>query len=144
MADPTAGSDSDMAAEIGIVSADGLPIGDFYRQAFGFSDVSSFTSPAGSVYKMRRGEARLKIFVPVDPPERDRLDSLGRRTGICYFALYVDDIAGSFDRAVELGAEVISSPKSHRPGAIVALIRDPEGNIVELLEDPSYGDSGSR
>jgi len=124
-----------MAAEIGIVSVEAAAIADFYRRAFGFDTVSTFTTSAGSVYKLRQGDARLKIFSPAIAPAGNPKEPLGRREGICYFALYVEDIDASFSQAIDAGAEVIASPMSHRPGAVVAVLRDVGGNIVELLED---------
>lgn len=132
--DPAPGSFR-LTMEIGLVSADPEPLVAFYRDVFGFAPTVSFTVSNGSVHKFRSGPAGLKIFVPHDAPEPNRLEELGRREGVSYMALGVDDARAAFRRAVQAGATAILEPVSHRPGAVAALIRDPGGNLVEVLED---------
>lgn len=125
------------ALEVGFVSSEPARIMDFYTRAFGFGLVSSFSSEAGTVYKLRYGEARIKIFAPATEPQSTADEPLGSRQGICYLSLYISDVDQSLSRAIEEGATVLIPPVAHRPGASMSLIRDPTGNIVELLQDPS-------
>lgn len=134
------GSDSDsggepLALEVGIVSSSPSRLMDFYHRAFGFTESSSFSGNTGTVYKMRNGDLRLKIFAPAASP-RAGGESLGEREGIGYLAVYVGALDQALQRALDAGADVVLGPMSHRPGARTALIKDPDGNTLELLEDP--------
>ena len=42
------------------------------------------------------------------------------------------DVQAAFDRAIEEGAESVSSPQTKPWGQDVAYVRDPDGNLVEL------------
>jgi len=133
-------SECDKAAlelEAGIVSNDPTRLINFYSRVFGFDTISSFSADAGTVYKLRGGKARLKIFAPRRNPQRNAEEPLGVREGLCYMALYVSDVDRSLAQAVAEEATVLSPPTSHRPGATMAMIRDPDGNIIELLQDQS-------
>lgn len=111
----------------------------FYTEAMGFELVLRIDFDAvGSVLRLRRGDARMKLFAPagtdLDPaPGDDRWVQPG---GFRYAALLVD----SRDAVDELaaacvagGGRMLAEPFEHRPGARVSLITDPEGNPWELL-----------
>ena len=62
-----------------------------------------------------------------------------RPGGWRYAALYLDrpDDVDALAAAVEAaGGRVLIAPTSHRPGARMALVTDPEGNAWELLASP--------
>jgi predicted enzyme related to lactoylglutathione lyase len=44
----------------------------------------------------------------------------------------VDDVPATVDKAIRLGARVVNPPASPPEGGMLALIRDPEGNLVWL------------
>jgi predicted enzyme related to lactoylglutathione lyase len=49
--------------------------------------------------------------------------------------LAVDDLDAAFDRLVGLGAEAVWPPAAAvRPGARFAYVKDPEGNLIELIQ----------
>jgi len=124
--------------EAGIVSADAQRLAEFYRDGLGFSIERVLEFPQGSVHRLRRDEARLKIHQPVGGAEaRPPAEPWSRFSGHCYAALHVDDAAAEVERAVRSGASVLVAVSSHRPGAWFGLIADPEGNVWEILqEDP--------
>lgn len=46
----------------------------------------------------------------------------------------VDDVAATVDKAIRLGARVVYPPEATAEGGMMALIRDPEGNLLWLLK----------
>ena len=126
------------ALEAGIVSADAGRLAAFYCDGLGFAIERVLEFPQGTVHRLRRNEARLKIHQPVGGAEdRLRADPWSRFSGYCYAALHVDDVAGEVDRAEQAGASVLVPVTNHRPGAWFALIADPEGNVWEVLQETS-------
>ena len=121
------------AVEVGIVSAQPQVLEDFYRDAFGFTEELAFVVEAGRVCKMVSGGARLKVYTPAAPPQPSLGEPLGAREGVSYFALHVVELEATVERAVDCGATIVIPPNSHRPGASAAVIRDPQGNVIELL-----------
>lgn len=63
-------------------------------------------------------------------PARDH-----RAAGAQFFGLTVSDLDATFHAAHALGAEVVQEPRSYSWGRR-ALVRDPDGRVVELFERP--------
>jgi lactoylglutathione lyase len=61
-----------------------------------------------------------------------------RGAGAQFFGLTVDDLGAAFAVSREHGAEVVQEPKSY-PWGRRALVRDPDGRVVELFERPRDG-----
>ena len=124
--------------EAGIVGADPEALAAFYERALGFERVHRLEfEGVGVVLKLRRGAARIKLFAP-QPAATDRVDSEPwyACAGWRYAALYVEsaDALREIATAVESnGGDVLVAPSSHRADAVVAVVRDPEGNVWELL-----------
>jgi lactoylglutathione lyase len=57
-----------------------------------------------------------------------------RHHGLTHLAMVVDDVEAQHDRLVAIGAESVWDPRpSPEPGKAMAFIRDPEGNLIELI-----------
>jgi uncharacterized glyoxalase superfamily protein PhnB len=124
--------------EAGIVVGDPELLAEFYERAFGFerTDRLEFEG-VGVVLKLRRGGARIKLFSP-QPAATERVvaEPWYACAGWRYAALYVEsaDAMREIVAAAEAeGGAVLVAPSSHRADAVVAVVRDPEGNIWELL-----------
>ena len=122
--------------EAGIVTPAADRLLDFYLDGLGFEVVTTMTFPQGTVHRLRRGDARVKLYQPsggtrVVPRPRP----WHAADGFAYACLHVDDLDHELDRVVRAGAEVLDGPTNHRPGARFALVADPEGNVWELLEE---------
>ena len=124
------------AAEVGIVTADADALARFYVDGFGFAVEARYEFPQGTVHRLRREQARCKLFQPADSPApRPPGEAWSAVAGTRYAALHVDDADEVFAAAVAAGATALQEPVSHRPGARYALVTDPEGNVWELLEE---------
>jgi catechol 2,3-dioxygenase-like lactoylglutathione lyase family enzyme len=122
--------------ELGIISDDAEALVRFYCDGFGFEPFTTVSFPQGTVHRLRRGTAGVKIYQPAATPERlDLPEPWESRTGMGYGALLVDDIAPVAERAVAAGATLMVPVTRHRPGAAFALVRDPEGNVWEILQE---------
>jgi predicted enzyme related to lactoylglutathione lyase len=123
-------------AEVGIVARDGERLARFYGDGLGFVVESTYEFPQGTVRRLRRGPARCKLFQPAEgAAERPHADPWYSLPGAAYAALLVDDADAEVARARAAGAEILVEPMSHRPGARYSLLRDPEGNVWEILEE---------
>lgn len=66
--------------------------------------------------------------------DSNALEAAGRQS-FFHLALAVADLDEAIATAVAAGAEPISTPaKAQRPGIRFAYIRDPEGNLIELVQ----------
>jgi catechol 2,3-dioxygenase-like lactoylglutathione lyase family enzyme len=68
--------------------------------------------------------------------------------GWAHIALEVEDLDGTYPRLVEAGASGVWEPRqAPEPGARMAFVHDPEGNLIELIErdvlpEPELTDGG--
>lgn len=108
----------------------------FYCEALGFSVDRELSFSEGEVYRLVRDAAQLKLFQPIDPRQPAPPPAIWHeRVGWAYTALHVDDVAGEVSRVKAHGGTVLTDVTNHRPGAFYALIADPEGNVLELLQE---------
>ena len=122
--------------ESGIVSHDAAALVRFYVDGLGFTEDRVLHYPQGDVHRLSCGDALCKIFQPVDAPHpKPPAETWSHYRGFAYAALHVDDAGALYERAVAAGAGTIAEPYSPRPDATVAIITDPQGNMVEILQE---------
>jgi catechol 2,3-dioxygenase-like lactoylglutathione lyase family enzyme len=128
------------ALEAGLVGRDEGTLLRFYADGLGFTLVDRLEADVGVVCKLRRDAARLKIFFP-----NGRVDAVTevepwfRPGGWRYAALGVDaldEVDAVAAAVVAAGGRIVLPATSHRPGARMALVTDPEGNAWEVLAEP--------
>lgn len=119
-------------------------MGRFCAEVLGFEVTQDlYFDTIGRIVKMRRGNARIKLFRPagaLDPQAAS--GSWFSPGGWRYVALCVtesDDVARLAAAIADAGGRVVTAPASHRPGAAAALVTDPEGNAWELLWESPEG-----
>jgi len=124
------------ALEAGLVTDDAVGLAAFYTGAMGFEVESVREFPQGTVHRLRRDEARLKLYQPAGGAATPQpKEPWFRDGGFAYAALLVDDAEALVEQVREAGATVVTEVVSHRPGARYALVRDPQGNVWEILEE---------
>ena len=127
---------SEIRLEAGIVTGDIAELSRFYCEALDFSVEKVLSLSQGEVYRLVRDAAQLKLFQPTDPREpAPPLNVWHERVGWAYAALYVTDVASEVSRVLEQGGAVLTDVTNHRPGACYALVTDPDGNVLELLQE---------
>lgn len=118
------------------MSDDPDALGRFLVDGLGFTADGVRHFPQGEVRRFRRDDARCKVFAPAGGVRAHAGDEpWAQRAGFAYAALLVPDAAAALAQAIAAGATVVAELASHRPGARMAMVRDPQGNVWELLEE---------
>ncbi len=129
-----------VSLEAGLVGRDEPLLCDFYTAVMGFTLVERLEFAVGTVCKLRRGAARLKLFFPRDVVDAvEPVEPWFRPGGWRYAALAVELPADvdALAAAVEAArGRVLIPPTQHLGTGRLALIADPEGNAWELLAEP--------
>jgi catechol 2,3-dioxygenase-like lactoylglutathione lyase family enzyme len=118
---------------------------EFYRDVLGLEVLTRFTvggdafatgvgveDASAEFAHLDAGGARLELveYEPEgDAHERPELN----RPGATHPGLSVDDLDAVFEALPE-DVETISDPQTTESGTTIVFVRDPEGNLVELLE----------
>jgi catechol 2,3-dioxygenase-like lactoylglutathione lyase family enzyme len=133
--------------EAGLVGRDEPTLCAFYTGVMGFELVERLTFDVGTVCRMARGAARIKIFFPTATVEPAvAADPWFRPGGWRYAALAVEGFAtvdALVDAAVAAGGRLLLAPANHREAARMAMVTDPEGNAWELLAETRDDEEGS-
>jgi predicted enzyme related to lactoylglutathione lyase len=124
------------SVDLGIVTTNGKAMLAFYRDVLGLPHQGDLPLPfGGTMHRMLCGTTVIKIVVPdKDPVNKPAPGGLAGGTGYRYYTISVSNLDEVVDTARRAGA-VIAMPRTKvRPGIEIAMIEDPDGNWVELLE----------
>ena len=123
--------------DIGIVCNDIDAMLTFYGETLGLPLEGTIPMPGGG--KMNRfkvGDSVIKV-IELDPTPETQAAPGGIRgaTGYRYWTITCSNLAYCVTRAEAAGAKIVVAAKEVRPGITIAIIADPDGNWVELLQE---------
>ena len=116
----------------------------FYQGVFGFEERDRLAVPDGATARLLRVEPPVgltAVYLALggftlellhfdrsgNPPARDRPFT---EPGLTHLSISVDDLDAACTRVAELGGEVLADT---RLGDLAVMVRDPDGQVVELL-----------
>ncbi len=112
----------------------------FYRDAFGLTPEQQAEIPrAGVRMAILRGPGglRLELIERSDSTEHSFADVYDGASvqGYFHFAVHVADLDTAYEAVLAAGATSVSAPATAMmlPGLRYAYVKDPEGNLIELL-----------
>ncbi|MEF8975563.1 MAG: VOC family protein [Halapricum sp.] len=117
----------------------------FYRDVLGLDVLAEFSvggeafatgvdvpGASAEFVHLDAGDARIEL-VSYDPEAEPRTDGALNEPGTTHIGLSVEDL-DAVDEALPDGVDTLSEPKTTESGTRILFVRDPEGNLVELLE----------
>jgi predicted enzyme related to lactoylglutathione lyase len=119
--------------EVGIVSADGALV-EFLAEVFGFDVVEPMDNPAGTLHRLQSPGAVIKVMVPQTRPQARDGEPFLAVTGVRYLTMRVTDFDGVIERCTARGGSVLHGPFEYQPDTRLAVIADPDGNTIEVIE----------
>jgi lactoylglutathione lyase len=103
----------------------------FYRDRIGFP--VSFADADQGWAQFDLGGCSLGLE-RCDPDDPETGDLVGRFVGT---SIMVDDIEATCDRLRTNGVEFVGPPERQQWGGVLAHFRDPDGNVITLLGNPT-------
>lgn len=122
--------------DLGIVTRDAAPMVKFYRDTLGFVPDGEMELPGGSkMTRLKCGTTVVKLVVQGRPPKADAVPGgLAGATGYRYWTITIDNLDEAAASCAKAGYKVVVPVTEIRPGIKIAMIEDPDGNWVELLQ----------
>ena len=122
----------------------------FYRELFGFevefdypwdeanrafAETHAVDESKGRVVMLARGSHRLEIFEYAKPePRADHAERRNADLGISHFCFEVKQLEDEVARLAAAGMRFQSPPVDQTPEVVNCYGRDPDGNLIELIE----------
>jgi catechol 2,3-dioxygenase-like lactoylglutathione lyase family enzyme len=119
--------------DLGIICGDIQASLHFYQELLGLTSAGVNPATTGTMHRLRFGSSDVKL---IDPTKRPGTGPIGidQQLGFRYLTFVVTNLDEVIQR---LEAEHIefTRPKTEiRPGTTIAMVKDPDGNIVEFVE----------
>ena len=126
------------AFDVGFVTRNAEPMQRFYQDVLGLQHVATIPLGPDTLIKLAYGRSTLKLYVPAAPPTPSAdPERWASHAGIRYVTVPVDDARATLERCRNAGApiysEIVELPADRR----AAIVGDPDGNAIELFEDPA-------
>lgn len=124
--------------QVGIVPHDLAGSLAFYRDVLGLDYAGPRPALENrTLHMFTLGTATVKLLEssqPTKPRPRDHPGAYAAGVGLRWLTLDVVELAPVVDRCRAAGARFQLEPSELRPGLRVAIVEDPDGNAIELVE----------
>ncbi|HEX2465367.1 MAG TPA: VOC family protein [Thermoanaerobaculia bacterium] len=127
--------------DLGIVVKDADAALRFYRDTLGFKDQGTMPMPGGgTMYRLLCGSSLIKLVALAQAPAAAAAPGgIQGGTGYRYWTISVSNLEDTANACATAGYKLAIKPREIRPGIRIAMIEDPDGNWVELLEVAQAG-----
>ncbi|MBM4334063.1 MAG: VOC family protein [Deltaproteobacteria bacterium] len=119
--------------DLGVVVSDIKASLNFYQNILGLEFVGITPLWFGTMHRLRFGTSDFKLIEPKTVPPKGAI-GLEAQLGFRYVTFVVKNLAELCAELKGKGVEFALPEKEVRPGVRIALIKDPDGNIVEFVE----------
>jgi len=129
-----------IAVDVGVIVADMDAALAFYRDGLGLEQIGDFRTSligAGRMVQLRHGASIVKLVQMDEAPQQASPPGLTGGRGYRYITLMVEDIAAMAERSAQAQAPVALPLTTLGNGAQILMVEDPEGNIVEFVQEPT-------
>jgi catechol 2,3-dioxygenase-like lactoylglutathione lyase family enzyme len=121
--------------DLGIVTNNGVAMVAFYRDVLGFTEEPQTPFHAGGViHRLRCGTSLIKLVVPDDSsPKGPEGGAITNVTGLRYWTMIVDNLREIVAECEAAGSKVVFPVTEIRLGVSIAIVEDPDTNLVEFV-----------
>ena len=120
--------------DIGIVVSDIKASLKFYQDMLGLEFVGITPVWFGTMHRLRFGTSDFKLLEPKTVPPRGII-GLENQLGYRYVTFVIKNISEVCSKLKARGIEFALPETEIRPGMRIAMVKDPDGNIVELSSE---------
>jgi catechol 2,3-dioxygenase-like lactoylglutathione lyase family enzyme len=119
--------------DLGVIVSDIKASLDFYQNILGLEFVGSVPLWFGTMHRLRFGTSDFKLIEPKVVPPRGAI-GLENQLGFRYVTFVIENLSELCSDLKNIGIEFALPETTIRPGVRIAMVKDPDGNIVEFVE----------
>ena len=119
--------------DLGIVVGDIKASLNFYQHILGMEFVGITPVWFGTMHRLRYGSSDFKLIEPKAVPPKG-IVGLEKQLGFRYVTFVIKNLSELCKELKSKGIEFAVTEKEARPGVRIAMVKDPDGNIVEFVE----------
>jgi catechol 2,3-dioxygenase-like lactoylglutathione lyase family enzyme len=121
------------AVDIGIIVSDIKASLAFYCDRLGLEKVQEMPLWFGTMHRLAFGDSFIKLVDPKDVPPAGTA-GLHAVLGFRYITFQVGNIDVLCDELAAAGVTFVVAKKEFMPGVTIAMVNDPDDNIVEFVQ----------
>ena len=118
--------------DLGILVSDIKASLNFYQNILGLEFVGITPVWFGTMHRLRFGTSDFKLIEPKSVPPRGII-GLENQLGFRYVTFVIENLSQLCSELKNKGIEFALPETEVRPGVRVAMVKDPDGNIVEFV-----------
>ena len=119
--------------DLGILASDIKASINFYQNILGLQFVGTSDVWFGTMHRLRFGTSDFKLLEPKTVPPKGAI-GLEKQLGFRYVTFVIKNLSELCAELKAKGIEFALPEKEVRPGVRIAMVKDPDGNIVEFVE----------
>ncbi len=119
--------------DLGILASDIKASLNFYQNILGLEFVGISPVWFGTMHRLRFGTSDFKLIEPKTVPPKGAI-GLEKQVGFRYVTFVIKNLSELCAELKAKGIEFTVPEKEVRPGTRIAMVKDPDGNIVEFVE----------
>jgi catechol 2,3-dioxygenase-like lactoylglutathione lyase family enzyme len=121
------------ALDLGIFVSDIKASLKFYQETLGLEKVGETKLPMGMLHRLSYGNSFFKLIDPKTAPPKGPT-GLDKQLGFRYVTFPVTNITEICETLKEKGVDFAIPETELMPGVRIAMVEDPDGNIVEFVQ----------
>jgi catechol 2,3-dioxygenase-like lactoylglutathione lyase family enzyme len=119
--------------DLGVIASNIKTSLHFYQKLLGLEFVGTTPLWFGTRHRLRFGESDFKLIEPKEVPPPGAV-GLENQLGFRYVTFVIENLSELCDDLKKNGIEFTVPEREFRPGVRIAMVKDPDGNIVEFVE----------
>ncbi len=119
--------------DLGIIVGDIQASLQFYQTLLGLAKIEERQASTGTMHRLRFGSSDVKL---IDPTTKSAAGPIGidKQLGFRYLTFVVTNLDAVCQRLEAENVEFTRAKTAIAPGTTIAMVKDPDGNIVEFVE----------
>ena len=119
--------------DLGIIVGDIKASINFYENILGLKFVEEISTTSGTMHRLRFGNSDFKLIKPHTVPLKGPIGT-DAQLGFRYVTFVINNLSGFCMELQKKGVDFFRPEKEVRPGVRRAMVKDPDGNIVEFVQ----------